>query len=280
MKKLFLFALLALGHVQAQAQAETFVFHDERIRSEVYDKNAVYKIDTMPGRATLIEFEKGESLTASPSSILGIGNAKDWDIGVRGSSLAIKPLTWRPETNLLVVTNKRTYAFAVVPAPKNEYATYVLRFTYPDTAKANAEAAHEQEVANALAEARRELLTAASKAEKITINTDYAWRGDDKLLKPTGAFDDGRFTRLIYDRAVGLPVFYNVLPDGSEALLNYTVDPDDRRVVILPEVIRTVRAREGKDVIEIVNQHYVEPKLNMTGTSVYGAVRVDKGDAQ
>ena len=97
------------------------------------------------------------------------------------------------------------------------------------------------------------------------------------MLKPTEAYDDGRFTRLVYDHSGELPVFFKVLPDGTEALLNSNVDPDDKRIVVLHEVIRTVRARMGDQVIEIINRAYTLPKFNETGTSVPGAVRVDKG---
>lgn len=269
MKKFVIAACL----VTSIAHAETFVEQDNRIRNEVYNKDAVYNVFTKVGRASLIQFEDDETLVVSPSSILGIGEANDWDLGVRGSSLAIKPLKAKPATNLVVVTNKRSYAFELLPAPKNAVPTYILRYRYFDTEQARA-------AAEAAAEAKRVGITAASKAAKIKINTDYAWKGSNELFKPTAAYDDGRFTRLIYDSAAELPVFYKVLPDGTEALLNYNVDPADRRIVILQEVIRTARARQGNDVIEIVNQAYTQPKLNMTGTSVHGAVRVEKGSEQ
>lgn len=268
MKKLIIAACVVAGLSQV-AQAETYVEQDNRIRNEIYNKDAVYNVFTRVGRASLIQFEDDETLVVSPSSVLGIGEANDWDLGVRGSSLAIKPLKAKPATNLLVVTNKRSYAFELLPAPKNSQPTYILRYRYFDTEQARA-------AAEAAAEAKRVSITAASKAAPVKVNTNYVWRGDNELFKPTGAYDDGRFTRLIYDSAVELPVFYKVLPDGSEALLNYNVDQQDRRIVILQEVIRTVRARQGNDVIEIVNKGYVLPKLNMTGTSVHGAVRVDK----
>lgn len=242
---------------------------DKRIVEETYDKSRVYNVYTQVGRATLIQFEDDESLVISPSSVLGIGDADEWDLGVRGSSLVLKPWKDTPNTNMVVVTNKRAYSFELMPTPIGKAPTYILRYRYPDTelAKANAEA---------LAEAKRVEATAAAKAEKVAVNTNYVWRGDNELLKPSAAFDDGRFTRLIYDNAAELPVFYKVMPDGSEALLNSNVDPEDRRIVVLHEVIRTVRARMGNEVIEIINRSYKLPKFNSTGSGVHGVVRVEK----
>ena len=175
-----------------------------------------------------------------------------------------------PQTNVVVVTNKRTYSFELQATAKDSMPTYILRFRYLDTEAAKA-------AAEAAAEAKRVQITAAARAEKTVINTDYVWRGENELLKPTAAYDDGRFTRLVYDHSGELPVFFKVLPDGTEALLNSNVDPDDKRTVVLHEVIRTVRARMGDQVIEIINRAYTLPKFNETGTSVPGAVRVDKG---
>lgn len=170
-----------------------------------------------------------------------------------------------PQTNVIVVTNKRTYSFELLATAKDSMPTYILRFRYPDT-----------EASKAAAEAKRVQTTAAARAEKMIINTDYFWRGDNELLKPTAAYDDGRFTRLVYDHSGELPVFFKVLPDGTEALLNSNIDPEHKQTVVLHEVIRTVRARLGDQVIEIINRAYKLPKFNETGTSVPGAVRADR----
>ena len=39
---------------------------------------------------------------------------------------------------------------------------------------------------------------------------------------------------------------------------------------------RTIRARLGNDVIEIVNLNYKLPEFNKTGSSEHGTVRADK----
>ncbi|AIC11737.1 TrbG/VirB9 family P-type conjugative transfer protein [Xylella fastidiosa] len=239
--------------------------NDPRIRTEIYNKSSVYNVHTQIGRASLIQLEDGESLEISPSSLLGIGDAEAWNLGVRGNNIVLKPTQKMPQTNVIVVTNKRTYSFELLATAKDSIPTYILRFLYPDT-----------EASKAAAEAKRVQITAAARAEKTVINTDYFWRGDNELLKPTAAYDDGRFTRLVYDHSGELPVFFKVLPDGTEALLNSNIDPEHKQTVVLHEVIRTVRARLGNQVIEIINRAYKLPKFNETGTSVPGAMRTDR----
>lgn len=246
-----------------------FASADSRIITEVYDSNRVYDIYTQVGRATLIQFEADESIADSPSSVLGIGDAKAWTLGARGNNIVFKPAEKTPQTNIVVVTNKRTYSFDLRDATKANPPTYVIKFFYRDS--------HEAKLA---AEAKRIATLEALKAEPIEVNTEYFWKGSNPMLRPTSAWDDGRFTRMMYDHAGELPLFFTILPDGSEALLNYNVDPDDKRIVILHEVIRTIRVRLGKDVIEIVNKGYQLPKFNTKGAGIPGAMRVDKGARQ
>lgn len=263
MKRL-VFILFALWSWSALAQ-------DSRVRNEVYDPDTVYPVYTAIGRASLIQFEDDESLAVSPASLLGVGDADAWEIGVRGNNLVLKPKQRLPQTNIVVVTNKRTYALDLIPLPRGKQPTYVLRFVYPDSAAAKA-------LAIARAAAKRAQITGAAKGEKVVINTEYVWRGENQLLRPTSAFDDGIFTRLVYNHGGELPLFYKVLPDGSEALINSNVDPADKATIVLHEVTRTVRVRLGTEVGEIINRAYVLPAVNNRGASEHGVVRVERSD--
>jgi len=255
----WLFLLAAIFTIGASYAA------DDRIRTEIYDPDRVYPVYTVIGRATLIQFENGESLLTSPDSALGMGFADAWNLGVRGNNIVLKPSVKRPRTNLVVVTNKRTYSFDLLIAPQGIEPTYILKFRYLDS-----------ETAKALAETKRVQIIGVAQSRKITINTNYVWRGIGDLLKPTAAYDDGRFTYLIYDNAAELPVFFKVMPDGTEALLNSHVDPQHGQTIVLQEIIRTIRARLGDQVIEIINKAYKQSSFNEDKTGVRGAVRIDK----
>jgi type IV secretion system protein VirB9 len=261
-KALFILALLLCSVAHAAVD-------DTRIQQVIYGKKNVYPIRAQVGRTVLIQFEEGETLESSHSTILGMGDAAAWNLSARGSSIVFKPTAVKPQTNLVIVTNKRSYIFDLDMVKKGEQPTYFMYFDYPDTDKARADQL-----------AERAKLTAAAKSEKIIPNTDYVWRGSNVLLKPTAAWDDGRFTRLMYDSAIETPVFFKLLPDGTEAQINTSIDPVERNTIILQEVIRTVRARLGKEVIEIVNNNYQLPKFNRLGAGVSGAVRIEKGVQQ
>ena len=79
MKKLI---ALVLACVAGLAHAD-----DPRIRTEIYDKSKVYNVHTQIGRASLIQLEEDESLVISPSSVLGIGDADAWNLGVDRKSV-------------------------------------------------------------------------------------------------------------------------------------------------------------------------------------------------
>jgi type IV secretion system protein VirB9 len=263
-KKLYALTLITLA-VTGNALAA-----DPRIREVVYDRNKVYTVYTAIGFASLIQFAPGEWLDESKSALLGFGDADAWNVGVSGNNITVKPGAKLPQTNVIVVTNKRTYAFDLRLANQQTQPTYIMRFTYPED--------HAAEIA---AIQRKLDITAKSRAEKWTVNTNYIWKGrdEDAALAPGAAWDDGRFTRLEYNHAGELPVFYKVMPDGTEALLNYNIDDKSHGTVVLQEVARTVRARLNKQVIEIHNRGYKLPGLNETGAGEHGARRVITEDA-
>jgi type IV secretion system protein VirB9 len=241
---------------------------DSRIREETYDANRVYAIHAAAGCAALIELERGEVIdpTQNPGGGgLGMGDPKAWNMSVTGNRIFFKPKADSPQTNLIVASDRRTYVFDLHYKDAKgscTNATQLLRFSYPEVAQ--------QKSAEQL---RREAALAQAQAQRVSINTDYTWRGSATALKPTAAWDDGRFTRLQYDHAGELPLFFKVLPDGTEALLNYSLDVDDPTIVVLQEVSRNVRVRLGNDVIEVVNRGYKLPAFNRSAAGFPGMVR-------
>ncbi|MES2206787.1 MAG: P-type conjugative transfer protein VirB9 [Pseudomonadota bacterium] len=245
---------------------------DKRIQSVVYNPEDVVRIYTKVGTATLIQLEEGETLEGNPTG-LGIGDAKAWSINVRGHNIFLKPAASHPETNMAIVTNKRTYSFSLVMSITKkgqlDNTTYVLRFTYPDMeAKAKADKAHKQKIAEAMSKT-----ASAASGDKKTLNKNYFMQGD-KELAPDAAWDDGRFTYFKYDSAKALPAFYKVAPDGSEALINTHIEDD---TVVIHETARKFMLRSGQSVLGIDNDSFdANGSFNTTGTSVEKVVRVNK----
>ncbi|MDQ1817824.1 TrbG/VirB9 family P-type conjugative transfer protein [Massilia sp. CCM 9210] len=275
--------LLTISLVSLSCFASANDFEPEgRIREEVYSSRKVYTFYAKIGKATVIEFQEGETIDPKKTdlSVLGMGFGSGWDIGSRAHTFLLKPKHVKPDSNLILVTNKRRYVFDVKLAPNRVKPTYVITFTYPEDQKRE----QAEQIANAnrmaalaaSAQASKDKITEEARAKRIVVNTEYNWRGENQRLRPTAAWDDGLFTHLEYKHSAELPLFYKVLPDGSEALINQNVAASSGYVTVLQEIVPIIRARLGEDMIEIVNRNYKVPEYNNTGTSVHGAVRVEK----
>jgi len=250
---------------------------DPRIRVEPYDFNRVVPIYTAVGEPTLIQFEQDERIVDTPEGMLGMGDAKAWSVGPKGSNIMLKPKAQKPDTTLLVVTTKRTYAFQIITVtPKTgEPVTNILRFTYPDTQHKLAE--RKAQIALEAKE-RSEKVEAAIKAAALVEyrNHNYMKQGDDALA-PSAIEDDGRFTYMHFNSSRPMPVVYKVLPSGAEeAMTNFHMEPKTATLVI-HEVAPKFVLRYGESVLAIRNDGYnPDGKINVLGTTVPGAVRLIK----
>lgn len=238
--------------------------YDARVQVFNYEPSDVYVINSRVGYSTLIQFEEGEVI--SEEGGLGMGDAKAWSLAVTGSNIFFKPISDLPDTNMLIVTNKRTYAFQLTTG--GSAPTYIARFNYPEE-----KAVTQQKNNNPFSLKRvstdsqgREILIDAK------INTNYSYRGS-KALQPTNAWDDGRFTYFQFAHASDLPAVYRVLEDNSEALVNTHIEND---VMVIQEVGVAYRLRFGKAVGDVGNSTYKLPDFNTTGTSDKDLVRINQ----
>ena len=263
-------AVLACGHANAASQG------DPRIRVERYDFFRVVPIYTRVGEPTLIQFEDDERIEGTPEGMLGMGDAKAWSIGPKGSNIMLKPKTENPDTKLIVVTNKRAYAFEIitVPAKSGAAVTTILRFDYPDTALKRAEEkAQQAKLVDARAKHIDDAVKAAGPAQSR--NRSFMKQGDESLA-PSMVEDDGRFTYMRFDSNRPLPTVFKILPDGEEAITNFHMEPKTGTVVIHDTAANFV-LRYGTAVMAIRNDGFnPNGKINVLGTTVPDAVRMQK----
>ena len=239
---------------------------DSRVQVFNYSPNDVYVIHAKAGYATLIQLEEGEVIHDQGG--LGMGQADAWNIAVKANNIFFKPIADMPDTNLVLVTNKRTYAFVLTTKTFGaENLTYVARFNYP----AKVEPVAVKKLIPTYVVKSHVTANGTQIYIDATFNKNYVYRGDSSL-KPTNAWDDGRFTYLKYNHASDLPVVYRVLPDNTEMLVNSHVEND---VLVIQEVGQVYRVRLGDVVGDIGNQYNRLPKFNTTGTSSKDWVRVD-----
>ena len=259
-----LLSFLAFQNANAEQQGMVSQ-HDCRVQLFNYNPDDVYSINTHIGKATLIELEQGEYLDDETGAI-GMGDGESWSLVAKGNNIIFKPVKEQPETNILIVSNRRTYAFELhnnMMLPP----TYIARFSYPED---NSPA---QEYTPKPTEMKKVGQTVDGKKIMIDAkyNMDYMYRGHAQI-KPTNVWNDGRFTYLQYNHAGDLPAVYRVLPDNSEMLVNTHVEDN---TLVLQEISPVYRVRFGKLVGDLSNKTVKTPEYNRTGTSDNDFVRVE-----
>jgi type IV secretion system protein VirB9 len=209
---------------------------DARIRMAPYSADQVYVLKGFVGYQTDLEFENGETFVG-----LGAGDIDGISFVAQDNHLFLKPKAAKVGTNLTIVTSRRTYQLdysATTTQPDaSEEVTYALRFTYPASAKQGSEAG------------ARALDTETSRPKNI----DYWYCGAPSIM-PVAASDDGVHTRLTFAARAEQPAIFMLNEDGSESLLNFSMDEGD---VILHRVGRRFILRRGNLAGCVVNKGYV-----------------------
>jgi type IV secretion system protein VirB9 len=240
----FLSALVALA-VAANAhgaQIPEAGKKDARIRFATYDPYDVVTIYVRYGMGTHIVLDTEEKVV----DITG-GDTDAWGVAPKKerNGLFIKPAGDLPDSNIHVVTNKRTYTFDLKLARKKKGETGYMTvfFRYPAAQRA-------AYAATAEAEQMRALLDAASPAG----NRRYTVQGSSDL-SPIEAWDDGRTTFLRFRARSSIPAVYTARGDDDslEQIENPTVKDD---VVQLPGVRRKFVLRIGGQVACVFNDGY------------------------
>lgn len=268
----------ALSFIAFSANATikpTPISKDGHIMSVQYDRNEVIEIPIGIGVSTLIQLEDDEEVAENDHKAgAGLGDLKAWQVDIRGNNIFIKPIARNPDTNMVIVTNKRTYALSLKSSAKGK-AGYIIRFNYPDSRLAEEQLALKNSLAiqNKIASSKGE---ATKNIGKINMK-GYFMRGDSELA-PKKMWDDGRFTYLQYPNSKDLPAVYRILPDGKEILVNTHIDKD---VMVLQETAKGYMLRLGQSVLEVRNALYnPEGKFNALGTSEEDLIRLELGSAE
>ncbi|MDE2137976.1 MAG: TrbG/VirB9 family P-type conjugative transfer protein [Gammaproteobacteria bacterium] len=209
---------------------------DSRIRVTSYVPDAVYRLRGYVGFEIDLEFEAGETFTG-----LGAGDLESLTYAAQANHLFLKPRASGIDTNLTVLTSRRTYHFdysvtARRPDPDGQDVIYVLRFTYPPPPAPVPDAVGER-------------LLAAGTAPR---NLEYGYRGSP-ALKPSAAWDDGIHTHLRFGAQQELPAIFLRNDDGTESLVNSTIAGGE---VVVHRVSRRLIVRRGKLAGCIVNEAF------------------------
>lgn len=124
-----------------------------------------------------------------------------------------------------------------------------------------------------------ELVVERMRAKPHVHNTDYSIaEGDDSQdIVPTLVFDDGRFTYLRFPGNREVPAVFDVLPDGTETLVNARMEDD---LLVVDRVSRRLMLRAGSAVVGVWNEAFdLDGKPPAHGTTVPGVERLLKSEA-
>jgi type IV secretion system protein VirB9 len=216
---------------------------DTRIRSTAYRADQVYRLAGYVGYQTDLEFDAGEAFVG-----LAAGDIEGLSFVAEGNHLFLKPKAATVGTNLTVLTNRHTYQFAYSASARHPDETleviYALRFTYPP--------GPEPALTNKPLETHRPR------------NIDY-WYCGHPSLRPVAASDDGVHTRVTFAAHAEQPAIFLLNDDGSESLLNFSMDAGD---VVLHRVAARLILRRGKLAGCVVNKGFQGGGLRLKSNTI------------
>ena len=185
-----------------------------------WTEGALYRLYASPEKVSTVALQPGEELTD-----VSTGDTVRWVVGdtvsgqgsARRVHLLIKPTLPDLQTNLVILTDRRTYHLELVSTRQSYMAS--VSWTYPADSLI---ALHKQNAAATEADER-----IADRGVRLdNLNFRYRIEGDDPPWRPLRAFDDGR--KVYIQMPSGLPQgeappLFVAGADGRPALVNYRV---------------------------------------------------------
>lgn len=196
---------LASANGAARQSPAASAFEEAR-QIYVYRPGALYEVYTSPTYVTTVLLEPGETLNT-----IAAGDTSRWMVTqadaeeqIEGRTVVlIKPQTANLRTNVVLITDRRTYLIEAVSQSGATYSAQIA-WTYPEEPR----------------------LAGAAPIDEINLNYRIRTvRGRAPVWTPTRVFDDGRRTWIEFAPEVvasDLPPLFAVTPEGAE-LVNYRV---------------------------------------------------------
>lgn len=231
---LILFGLsLSMSCTYAETNG-TRTLQDSRIQTATYVPNQVYNIWTKVGNAVLIELQDDEIIMNSNGKFDFFSGADDsYDKKVFRNKFVFKPVTANQRTNLIVITNKRTYHFQLRPVEKNGTPTYSLSFRNNSS--------YNYSTSN------------PSSFESYPGLRSYNyWGKGDIALKPRSVYDDGKFTYFDFSNLKEIPAIYKIDASGEENLVNFHTENNNQ--VIVHETATKFHLRKDRQVLAVTKK--------------------------
>lgn len=225
------------------ATASPLLAKDARLATRLFNPDEVVRVEGKLGVQASIAFAEDERIEN-----VAIGDSNSWQVtpNKRANLLFVKPLAVRAQTNMTVVTDRRTYFFDLVSGA-SAAPLYVLRFKYPDEPKPVQAAA----TPALTAEESQVIATKGADQPVDPATLNFAWRSKGKAtLLPARVYDDGMATYLQWSASTPIPAIQIRDEAGTEGPVNFAVRGD---VIVIDGVPGLIVLRSGKDFATIEN---------------------------
>lgn len=235
--------------------------YDHRIRYVAYNTDDVIQIETVLGVATHIILEEGERYITH-----AFGDSEAYAFAHKGRHIFIKPKAELANTNLIVVTDKRSYKFRLQFRNDRAGATYELAFHYPDS---NTKDVDEN--------SQRLAIERGFHQGAKGYNLRYTMSGNQDIA-PINAWDNGRVTYFKFSANMDMPSIYVVDAEGNESLIPRTIVGSSNDIIAVHKVNPKWLIRLGKRALAVFNEAYDPNGIpNTTGTVSSMVHRINKG---
>ena len=247
---LLLFLCLSTSNVFALDVPVGSVY-DSRIKTVMYNPDDVTQIDSVIGVQTHIILDPNEKYLTH-----AFGDSDAWSFGHKDNHYFVKPKAENGDTNLTIVTDKRTYNFDVryhfadyVKESKGKKTfdkkmTFQIQFKYPEVEAAKKKIADDEQKRNKVFS---ELLANG-------VNTKYSYNGEKKLT-PVNIWDSEGFTYFKFNIGQDIPTIYEVDINGQEQIVPRHMEGVYKEIVVMHKVSKEWHIRLGKSVAGVFNDN-------------------------
>ena len=264
---------------------------DDRMQYINYNGSDVTEIRAKDGFVTAISFADDETIED-----IAIGFSGGWEVKDNRNNVYIRPKALQQgengffepkagewDTNLLIVTNKRNYAFDLKLVNDNkDRSAYFMKFAYPTeeqlkrNAEAKAKAEKNREIAKQKAEqAETEAVNQSLNKFTVPRNWDYTMRvgKDSREIAPKSAYDDGVRTYIGFDTTNSIPsVFY--YQGEQEMMSNTSVKKQGNyTVIVVHKTASRFILRSGEQVVGVINYGFGKNPTSQVSTTTNQVIR-------
>ncbi len=234
--------------------------YDSRLKQVPYNEDDVVKIDSVIGVSTHLILDPSEKYIT-----YAFGDPDAWEFAHKLNHYFVKPKDAMSDTNLTIVTDKRTYNFDIRYHEKDYQTegkstfdksfTFQIKFRYPEIEAALAKEKAEKE----------RLEKRKNEVRSYGFNIDYSMNGSREIA-PVNVWDDGVFTFIKFGPGQEVPAIFFVDADGQESIVGQHSIGVNKEIIVMHRVSHEWYLRLGKKVTGVYNNSLIRREAG-TNTS-------------